>query len=226
MVLYIREGLDCMALAVGNDRVESLWVRIKGKANKAAVVVGVYYQPPSQDDHTDESFCKESRDMSRSSALVLMGNFNFPDISWEYHTAEPNRSRKILQDVVDNFLVQVLREPRSKGALLDLLFVKREGLLGEEVLGGCLSHMGHEVVEFQIIVSRRKTASKTLTLDMGRADLGLLKELVSTVRWESALEGSGVHEWWSLFKSHLLRAQEQAIQKCRKSSKRGRRPLG
>ena len=180
VALYVKGELGCMVLTIGDDTVESLWVRTKGKANKADVV-GVYYRPPSQDDHTDESFCKESRDMSRSGALVLMGNFKFPDVNWEYHTADPNRSRKILQDVVDNFLVQVLREPRSKGALLDLLFVKREGLLGEEMFGGCLGHMGHEVVEFQIIVSRRKTASKTLTLDMGRADLGLLKELVSKV---------------------------------------------
>ncbi|KAF1676790.1 hypothetical protein FQV07_0001317, partial [Pygoscelis papua] len=51
---------------------------------------------------------------------------------------------------------------------------------------------------------------------MGRATFGLLKELVSKVSWESAFEGTGVHECWSLFKSHLLRAQEQAIPKCRK----------
>ncbi|KAK4819846.1 hypothetical protein QYF61_012991, partial [Mycteria americana] len=53
-----------------------------------------------------------------------------------------------------------------------------------------------EAVEFQIVGNRRKTASQTSALDMGRADLGLLKEL-----------------------SHLLRVQEQAIPKCGKSSK-------
>ena len=74
------------------------------------------------------------------------------------------------------------------------------------------------------MIDRSKTASKTLTLNMGRADFRLLKELVSKVPWESAFEGIGVHECWSLFKSHLLRAQEQAIPKCQKSSKRGRRP--
>ncbi|GAB0209633.1 mitochondrial enolase superfamily member 1 [Grus japonensis] len=34
----------------------------------------------------------------------------------------------------------------------------------------------------------------------------------------------GVHECWSVFKNHLLEAQEQAIPLCRKSSKQGRRP--
>lgn len=34
--------------------VENLWVRMKGKAKKAAVTVGVYYLLPSQDNTTDE----------------------------------------------------------------------------------------------------------------------------------------------------------------------------
>ena len=42
--------------------------------------------------------------------------------------------------------------------------------------------------------------------------------------WECAFEGIGVHECWSLFKSHPLRAQKQAIPKCWKSSRWDRRP--
>ena len=117
-----------------------------------------------------------------------------------------NRSRKFLNHIEDNFLVQVLREPTRKGSLLDLLFVNKEGLMGEVVIGGCLDHSDHEIVEFQIIGDRRKTASKTSTLDMGRADFGLLKELLRQVPWESAFEGVGVHECWSLFKSHLFKS--------------------
>ena len=73
--------------------------------------------------------------------------------------------------------------------------------MGEVVIGGCLGHSGHEVVEFQSVGDRRKTASKTLTLGVGRADFGLLKELVSNAPWESAFGDAGVHECWSLLKS-------------------------
>ncbi|GAB0202528.1 mitochondrial enolase superfamily member 1 [Grus japonensis] len=148
-----------------------------------------------------------------------MGDFNLPDINWEHHTADTSRSRSFLKHLDDNFLVQVLKEPTRKGALLDLLLMNREGLLGEMAIGGCLGHSDHEVVEFKIFGDRRKTATKTSTLDMGRADFRLLRELVSQVPWETALEGIGVHQCWSLFKGHLLRAQEQAIPKCRKSSR-------
>lgn len=52
----------------------------------------------------------------------------------------------------------------------------------------------------------------------------LLRNPVSKVPRENIFEGSGVHQCSSLFKSHLLRAQEQEIQKCHKSSKQGKRP--
>ena len=80
--------------SVGNDTVESLWVRIKGQANKRDVFVGVYCRPPSQENNADELFFKELRDTSRSATLVLMGDFNLPDINWEYHTANKNGSRR------------------------------------------------------------------------------------------------------------------------------------
>lgn len=42
MELYLTKELGCMEFAVGDDMVESLWVKIKGKANKVDVIVGVY----------------------------------------------------------------------------------------------------------------------------------------------------------------------------------------
>ncbi|GAB0177896.1 hypothetical protein GRJ2_000254900 [Grus japonensis] len=217
--LYVTEGLDYTELSVSNNTVESLWVRLMGQANKGGVVVGVYYRPPSQDDATDELFFKELREASKSTALVLMGDFNLSDVNWEHHTADTSTSRSFLKHLDDNFLVQLLKELTRKGALLDLLLMNREGLMGELAIGGCLGHSDHEVVEFKIFGDRRKTDTKTSTLDMRRADFRLLRELVSQVPWETALEGIGVHQRWSLFKCRLLRAQEQAIPKCRKSSR-------
>lgn len=77
------------------------------------------------DDETNELW-KEL--ISRSTALVLTSDFKFPDIKWEYPTMDTNRSGKFLKHIEENFLIQVLREPTRKGALLDLLFVnKRSG---------------------------------------------------------------------------------------------------
>ena len=58
----------------------------------------------------------------------------------------------------------------------------------------------------------------------GEQTLSYSGKLFSRVRWESAFEGLGIHKCWSVFKNHLLEAQQEAIPLCPKSSKRGRRP--
>lgn len=98
--------------------------------NISDVIVGVDYRSPSQDDNTNEIFFKELRDTSRSAIFVLMGDFNVTEVNWEYHTANTNRSRRLLKHLDDKCLVQIQREPTRKGALLDLLLVKRQGLKG------------------------------------------------------------------------------------------------
>ncbi|KAK4830530.1 hypothetical protein QYF61_011509 [Mycteria americana] len=87
--------------------------RIRGKANKADIVAGVCYRPPNQDEETDELFCKQLGEASRSLALVLVGDFSLPDVCWKYNTAERKQSRRFLEHVADNFLTQLGREHRD-----------------------------------------------------------------------------------------------------------------
>jgi len=67
-----------------------------------------------------------------------VGDFHLPDICWKYNTAERKKSRRFLERVEDNFLMQLVSEPTRGGASLDLLFTNKEGLVGE-VVGGRLS---------------------------------------------------------------------------------------
>ena len=99
VALYVRECFDCLELNDGNDKVECLWVRIRGKANKADILVGVCYRPPNQDEETDEVLYKQLAEVSQSLALVLMGDFNLPDICWKYNTAERKQSQRFLECV-------------------------------------------------------------------------------------------------------------------------------
>ncbi|KAK4827179.1 hypothetical protein QYF61_015141 [Mycteria americana] len=99
VALYVRECLDSLELDDGDDRVECLWVRIRGKANKADIVVRVCYRPPNQDEETDKLFYKQLGEASRLLALVLVGDFNLPDVCWKYNTAERKQSRRFLEEL-------------------------------------------------------------------------------------------------------------------------------
>ena len=65
----------------------------------------------------------------------------------------------------DNFLTQLVSEPTREGALLDLLFVNREGLVGDVVVGGHLGHSDNEMIEFLILGEVMMGVSRAATLD-------------------------------------------------------------
>lgn len=51
----------------------------------------------------------------------------------------------------DNVLTELVREPAGEAALLDLLFVNRERLVGDITAGGCLGHSNQKIIEFSIL---------------------------------------------------------------------------
>lgn len=119
---------------------------------------------------------------------------------------------------ITSVTIQVLRELTRKDALIDLLLENTEGIMGKVMIGSSLCHSDHEVVKFKIFSDRKKTASKTLTLDMERTNLKFHRKLVRQVIWETAFERVEIHHCWSL-SSDTLKAPEQTILKCQKSNR-------
>ncbi|GAB0179473.1 hypothetical protein GRJ2_000412600 [Grus japonensis] len=133
-----------------------------------------------------------------------MGNFNHPNICWRDNTEGHKQSRRFLECIDDNFLLQVTEEPmRTRSAMLDLVLTNKEGLLK-----GSLGCNDHEMVEFKILRAARRVHSKLTTLDFSRADFGLFRDLLGRIPWDKALEGRGAQDSWLVFKDHLLQAQE------------------
>ena len=80
----------------------------------------------------DKAFYIELEAGSCSQALVLMGDFNHPHISWRDSTAEHKQPRRYLDSISDNFLTQAIEEPMRRGGhLLYLILTNKEDLLGK-----------------------------------------------------------------------------------------------
>ena len=173
--------LECIELHCGgedDEEVDSLWVRIKGWAYIGDTVAGVCYRPPDQEEEVDEAFYKQLEVALPPPALVLMGDFNHPDICWQSNKARHTRSRQFLQCIGDYFLTQVVGDLMWRGVLLDLVFTSEEGLVRDEKAGGRLGCSNHEVVAFKILCGRIKAISRSATLDFRRAYLKVSHGLV------------------------------------------------
>jgi len=123
-----------------------------------------------------------------------MRDFNHPDVSWENHTARQAQSRRFLQSIDDNFLMQVVKESTRNRALLDLVLTNKEGQVEDMKAGDRLSCSDHEMVEFRILRGGSWATSRIKTLELRRANFGLFKELLGGIPWARALEGRGVQE--------------------------------
>ena len=111
-----------------------------------------------------------------------------------------------LECVADNFLMQLVSEPTREGALLDLVFVNREGLVDDVAVGGRLGHSDHEIIQCSILREARRGGSRTDILDFPRADFVLFRHLLDRIPWKMVLKGIGVQEVWALFKKEELMA--------------------
>jgi len=156
--------------------------------------------------------------------LVLMGDNNEVNVCWRDNTAEHKQSRRFLECIDENFLLQVTEQPTRRGAMLDLALTSKEGLVGNMRLKGILGCSDHKMVEFKILKAARRARSKLTTLDFRRADFGLFRDLLCRVPWDKALEGREAQESCLIFKDHCLQVQELSISANRKSGKNMLRP--
>ena len=103
----------------------------------------------------------------------------FPDICWKYNMAQREQTKRFLECVEGGFLTQLVQEHTRGGALLDLLFANREGLMGDVKVGDCLGQSDHEIAEFSILSDARRVTSKTAILTLRRVD-SAVQEACST----------------------------------------------
>ncbi|KAJ7419856.1 hypothetical protein BTVI_23650 [Pitangus sulphuratus] len=88
-----------------------------------------------------------------------------------YVTVASQSTQKKVNISAELEIRKVLRKPAWKDVLLDLLLVSRVNLMRQLDIGGCLGHTDHKVTKFKISGGRRKSASKTSTLDIMKADV-------------------------------------------------------
>ncbi|PKU32688.1 nedd4-binding protein 2-like 2 [Limosa lapponica baueri] len=151
-------------------------------------------------------------------------DFNHPDICWKSNTASCRQSRRFLECLDDNFLRQEIDSPTQGEAILDLIVTDASELIRDVKTGGSLGCSDHALVEFTVLRDTCQTRGIVRTLNFRKANLQLFKELVNRTPWEAVLRDKGAEQSWQTFKDAFHRAQELSIPRCKKSSKKGKRP--
>ena len=64
-----------------------MWVGIKGEVHIGNITVEVCYKSPDRGKKADKVYFSNSIKSLKSKILVIVGNFNLPDIYWKGNTA-------------------------------------------------------------------------------------------------------------------------------------------
>lgn len=81
-----------------------------------------------------------------------------------------------------------------------------------------------EMVEFRILSGGSMSKSSITTLDFRRGDFNVFTYLLGRILWDTGLERRGIQESLSIFKDHLVQAQESSIPTSRNANKCSRKP--
>lgn len=91
-----------------------------------------------------------------SQVLNLVGDFSQLNICWRDNTGH-KQTRKILECVDDDSLLQMIENPMMRGSMLYVLVLtNKEALVGNVELNGSLGCSGWEIVEFKTLVAVRR----------------------------------------------------------------------
>ena len=199
-------------------------MRIKGEKNESDVTVGVYYRPPSQPEEWDDAFCEQTPTQSKGRDVVLMGDFNYPDICWQSNSAKNARSNKFLTALADNFMVQKVEEATRGKTILDLVITNKEDLVNGVEVVGTLGKSDHALLEFVIQLEGEAKHSQTRILDFKKANFCKLRELLAVIPWTETLKKKGVQDGWEFLKTEILKAQFKTVPTRRKNGRGLKKP--
>lgn len=194
--------------------VKFLRVRVGGRPTKLTSW-WVCYRPHSKDKEADEAVYKQLAEVMQSLSLVLVEDFNLPDLCCKCSTAQRN-CRRCLDCMEDNFTGTAGKRVYQWKCPVRPAVYKHKGLMRDVVVGSSLGHSENDRVLDWFSV---KVLSNTNTLGFQRADFGLFRTLVGRVHWVATVpKGKGVQEGWTFLKKELSKAQEQAVPVYHKTS--------
>ena len=108
----------------------SIWVECRNKKGEITLI-GLYQRPPNSQPEIEEQKCKEIIKSSKKNSVVIVGDFNFPNIDWDSHSIRGLDGEKFVECIQEEFLIQYVDGLTREGAKPDLLMGNKEGQMTE-----------------------------------------------------------------------------------------------
>lgn len=193
---------------------ESLALHVKSP--RLNLVLCCVYRPPNSAAQNDQiTFESLSHLTSTFSNVIIMGDFNMPDLRWPSFLDSPHisESSQILSDfLINSHVTQLVTEPTrfrlyQQPSILDLIMTSDRNLLGDLEYLPPLGKSDHVVLKSSIQYTIHTPAHKECT-HRNFTNYTALNEDILNINWDTTLNLNEVNSNWEVFTQtleHLIR---------------------
>ena len=182
------------------------------------VILCTVYVPPNSTDDYQVSLLNYLTELSSSSAhVIIVGDFNLPDINWSSLTGMSSSSKLFCEFVFDNNLIQHVDSPTHvKGNILDIVLSNTSTVSDISVdSSNQLLISDHFIITFKIEFSLTlKHYHEVLyVFDYKNADMDNLLSYLFDCDFSDCLQSNDIEYVWATIKSHIYAAMTLCIPK-------------
>lgn len=199
VLLLIKEELNPVLHIASDVSAEILWVSTSLNPS-TDWLFGVCYRPEVDEDLMLPRIIDSINKIDNQN-VMLLGDFNFRNISWELGTCIRPLEQFFLDSINDNLLHQIIDIPTRGDNILDLAFVGDPTAVEDyDVIPG-LGSSDHNIVKIQIkcLIPRIARAKRKIYL-YSKGDYEEMDKNLLTYDWDASFNHKDLNENWEKFK--------------------------
>ena len=222
MLLYTHSHLEAKEVKLKTKFEENTFASIKLN-QQDSLLIGLIYRSDSGSPDNNchlRDLITEARNLAHSH-LLLMGDFNYPDIDWRNWSTKGDSTESeeylFLENLRDNYLHQHVDRPtRWRGSdtpnLLDLIITNEDGMIDEIEYASPLGKSDHCVLKFQFNCYTEIKERTKLVRYYDKADYDEISREIENTDWEALLKDDDtIHEMWTKYKERIKSVEDKYI---------------
>lgn len=221
LLLYVDKALKAKEVKLRACFEENLFIRIE-LTDSDSLVVCLFYRSPTSVapiEQLRDTLC-EITNMNFSHVLV-MGDFNFPNINWDNMTTNTQNINaddyKFVEYVQDNYWYQHVKEAtrwreNEEPHILDLVFTNEADMIENISYLSPLGKSDHVVITFLFKCYTVLEQKTKMIKCYNRTDYVKMNRSVAATPWTEILERSNdINEKWMNFKETLMEIENKYV---------------
>ena len=225
VLLYVRSDLNCIELNFKSNSqgIDSVWIKLTND-NGNHLVLGNVYRPPNCSIEHDTMLGNLIREVCQKFEVVIMGDFNYPNIDWDNNVIAKGQGIEFLEVLDDCFLYQLVKECTRDNAILDLVLSSCEKRVHNLTVSDHLGESDHNSIKFDIIFQVLYVVSERIVPCFRDVNFDHLRHDVALV-FDKGLVSTHTLELWDEFKEKLNEVVKKHVKFKSKSSHRKLYPM-